>query len=491
MQCFFEPRRFDVLIFLQLIAYTNKIELLQVMSSLWDDEEDRKELDNKPSVYKVSAALAPAWTKTAPKNESARERLLKTAERTESLTNRKRTRKVGHTGSDDEIDDDNRQNTEFKYDSLVDKDKSLFTDGTPLVASRSAQRMQVPLVQSTLVLHHGNDKNFNRRKKPTEVSGRTQGGISGLLRDAVWHPSGEVLTLGIGRGVEVHHTVGKQMERLMAAELPGGRRLTQVCMVSDGEAVVCLQEETYTPTLVQLSTGHTMPLAFMDIRIHASQYSMRVSRAHGKVSPLPSALALQKEAASASLYAMINGAQLSIGSLRDGCSIQTISLPSTAEDLLLHQASTGTPEVVVACGADILVYDLRKSAQFKRKFTDEGAMKIARLCSISSSLIVGSTSGVVNVYRGESSTPIKAFRNLNTSVDMLSAGLNAAKEPMLVMASSEQSNGLRCANLTSLQGVPNFPSVGMRHKFLQCLAFNPVAPVFTVGEPQRVINYKC
>ena len=60
-----------------------------------------------------------------------------------------------------------------------------------------------------------------------------------------------------------------------------------------------------------------------------------------------------------------------------------------------------------------------------------------------------------------------------------------------VMGASTQRNGFRFVNTSTMTVAASFPEVGMKHGFVQCLAFNPVHPLFTVGEGKRLVNYAC
>jgi WD40 repeat protein len=304
----------------------------------------------------------------------------------------------------------------------------------------------------------------------------------GAVKDIAWHPSGEVLVTSTKSTIETVHCAGSYTERIAVHSIDKSK-LSSFAVCPNGESVVALIQNAHVPLQVNLRTGKVKPLHFMDTRTSASY---KVSVVGRRVDQFPLLVAFKPHDASRQRFAMPVGSYLHLGSLSDATMSMRLTLPADVEDCVFM----GEHQLAVAAANRVLVYDVRQTAKFVRQFQDEGSMKTNRLSYHAGVLSVGSTAGTVNTYVGESSKPAKTFMNLSASVDLLVAGEGSAG-PSMVMGSSAQANGFRFVNTGTMTVAASFPEVGMKHGMVQCLAFNPVHPVFSVGEGSRIVNYAC
>jgi U3 small nucleolar RNA-associated protein 18 len=302
------------------------------------------------------------------------------------------------------------------------------------------------------------------------------------VQDLAWHPSGEALVVTTSRGVDVYHCSGKYTEKVSSTFIKG-RRLTQSALVPGGESVIALSDRTYAPNHVQLATGAVTPLTFLDVRIGATYV---VGAKGKKVDEFPGQIVMKPNDPVRQQLAMPLGSRIVLASLSEGCVTHNITTAGPVNDLIY----TTENEIACAIGNRVVYYDVRKTGKFLRQFDDEGSLQVTRLARHASVLAVGSSSGVVNLYVGDATKPNKSMMNLSTAADLLVCGETSGGSA-LIMGSSQQANGFRFVNLASMTVAASFPEVGMKHGFAQCMAFNPAAPIFTVGEKSRIVNYKC
>jgi hypothetical protein len=344
-------------------------------------------------------------------------------------------------------------------DRVLEGVRAVLARADPVLRRSAAQRkLAAPVPESTLL--------------------QEKGGV----KDLAWHPSGEVLIVGTATTIETVHCAGPFTERIATHRIPKSK-IASFAVTPSGDSVVCITQHAHVPIEVSLRTGKIKPLHFMDSR---SSTAYKVSVKGSRVDAFPLLIAFKAGDKSRHTFAMPVGSQVHIGTLADATVTQRLVLPGVVEDAVFM----GDHQLAFAVANQVLVYDVRNTARFVRRFNDEGALKVNRLAYHGGVLSVGSTSGTVNTYIGEATVPTKSFMNLSASVDLLVAG-EGSVGPAMVMGSSQQSNGFRFVNTATMTVAASFPVVGMHHGFVRCLAFNPTKSLFTVGESNRIVNYAC
>jgi U3 small nucleolar RNA-associated protein 18 len=324
------------------------------------------------------------------------------------------------------------------------------------------------------------------------------------IKDMAWHPSGQMLAVTTTRAVHLYHVAGSFVERVSTTAIKG-KGLAQSAMVQSGDHVVVLPSGGYVPLKVTLATGEVSALNFLDSRL--SNSSVR-AQAGTSTDTCPTLFTPCPGDKSGLRFAMPVGSRIVLGSLASSSVMQTLTLPGHVNDVVF----VSEYEIAAAVGPSVLFYDTRRVGKCVRRIQDEGALECTRLCSFGgSSLVVGSSSGAVNLYQlaGVASTvaprPAKTFLNLSTSCDLLvagpmsaplaastaAAGAGAGLGAGFLMGSSQQQAGFRLVSLPEGRVTPRFPAASMNHNFVQCVAYHPTAPIFSIGEYGRIVNYAC
>ena len=312
------------------------------------------------------------------------------------------------------------------------------------------------------------------------------------IRALQWHNSGEVLVVSGRKKVFVEHCAGKYTEKVAAWPIlgarksgTGGRTILTSGLAQGGNSLVILCTETYVPQLLDLSTGYISAMSCFDPRRGSS---FRVQTKGGGREPYPTKLAVAPTAEAGQRCLIASDQTVTVASLAHASITNTIVL----SDEVSACTFSGNVEIMVAARNRVYVYDIRNTARIVRDFVDEGSLQTSCLGIGATTLAIGSTSGVVNLYPRSvaeaTGKPTKSLMNLNTACDCFSFGSWKGAD-VLAMSSSNQSNGLRLVSLPNGAVTPSFPDQGMQHGFITATAFNPVQPILSVGEKGRVVNY--
>lgn len=322
-----------------------------------------------------------------------------------------------------------------------------------------------------------------------------------LQKDSVssvkWHHSAELLVVGSPTHVSILHVTAHFSEKVHRWSFEGDSPLGDIHLMRDTALIVPKKcSHMYS---MDLNTGATASLKFMDSRLNSAPFAFGVATKlkgrHHKVD-LPVTCAATPWTNRVGTFACASGNDLLICSLQSGSILHTLRATDRFSDI----AFRGEHEIWALAGSRVVVFDIRGAPRQISTFADEGSMQATRLALTGDgTLIVGSNSGVVNLYKAAevssvkpTSEPPKPFRslmNLSARVDLLAT--SQLDPSLFLVGSSQQRNGLRFVNkLPEAVVVPGFPPPGNYHKFMSCVAFNPGAPLFSVGEEHRVVHYR-
>ncbi|RNF19969.1 uncharacterized protein Tco025E_03960 [Trypanosoma conorhini] len=301
-------------------------------------------------------------------------------------------------------------------------------------------------------------------------------------RTVQWHRNGQLAVVGGNHHLYLFHAAGKFVEQLSKTDVE--KRVEHTALGAAGEEVVIVGHQSYTPDLLVLSTEKLIPLRFLFTRDSAVYRNAR--RDNGKHDFYISNVALPATDSCARLVGISSGATVTIGSLSSGSVTHRVEMSDPVVDICF---SGGPHELTVATRNKLTVYDLRKTAQFLRETCDDGTVDITTFATSDSALAVGSKSGVVTIYNKGSAGPVKALKNLTTSISHLAFGERSNGDAVLAYSTKAQKSGFRLAVLPECRVVPSFPAVSQRHQFINSLAIAPTVPVLSVGEKQKVTNY--
>ncbi|ESL06924.1 hypothetical protein TRSC58_05394 [Trypanosoma rangeli SC58] len=301
-------------------------------------------------------------------------------------------------------------------------------------------------------------------------------------RTVHWHRNGQLAVVGGNHHLYLFHAAGKFVEQLSKTDVE--KRVEHTALGASGEDVVIVGHQSYTPDLLVLATEKLIPLRFLFTRDSAVYRNGR--RDNGKHDFYITNVALPATELSTRLVAISSGATVTIGSLSSGSVTHRIESSDPVLDICF---SRGPHEITVATRNKLMVYDLRKTAQFLSETCDDGTVDITAFATSDSALAVGSKSGIVNIYNKGSAGPAKTLKNLTTSINCLAFGERSNGDAVLAYSTKAQKSGFRLAVLPEGRVVPSFPAVSQRHQFIQCLAIAPTVPVLSVGEKQKVTNY--
>jgi len=144
-------------------------------------------------------------------------------------------------------------------------------------------------------------------------------------------------------------------------------------------------------------------------------------------------------------------------------------------------------------GGDVYVWDVGTRRCISR-YHDDGSLKISAISVSNNSVYeaVGSSSGVVNIYRSDSLNnknpkPLKSLLNLTTEIDHLKFNSDAQ---LLAMSSPKVLNSIRLVHLPSCTVFQNWP-LGMPPCKITSFDFSPNSGFFCVGNKDgRALLYK-
>ncbi len=103
-------------------------------------------------------------------------------------------------------------------------------------------------------------------------------------------------------------------------------------------------------------------------------------------------------------------------------------------------------------------------------------------------LAVGSESGAMTLYEGESSTPVRTALNLTTKVGCL--GFHPSSQ-LLAFASSDSNDQMRMLHVPSRTVFSNWPTERTPLRKVHCAAFSPGGAYFAVGNDRgKVLLYR-
>nr|CCC94068.1 unnamed protein product [Trypanosoma congolense IL3000] len=304
-----------------------------------------------------------------------------------------------------------------------------------------------------------------------------------FARSIHWHRNGQLAIVGGSFNVYLFHAAGRFVENI--SKIHVGKHVKQTSLCANGEDLFIVSKEAYTPKLLHLATEKVSYLNFLCTRELAPH---RVGRHDNGKHELHITKAVTPNVASGmNLVGMANGSTITIASLSSGSVTHRIDVNDPVVDLAF---TNSTEEITVATRDKLVVYDLRKSAQFLRELRDKGMVGITTFASSSSMVAVGSTSGIVSLYAGgNTSAPIKTLKNLTTSIDHVTFGQRGNGDSVFAFSSGGQKGAFRLASLPDCRVVPSFPSVGQSCDFVQCLTAAPTVPILSVGGKHKVTNY--
>lgn len=148
---------------------------------------------------------------------------------------------------------------------------------------------------------------------------------------------------------------------------------------------------------------------------------------------------------------------------------------------------TGTNDILIAGdNGHVYVWDLRKTSLCKHRFQDEGSVHITSfaLTDRSKLLSIGADCGIVNSYELDACladrfpTPVRTFTNLKTPIDILR--YNHSGE-LLLMGSSQSSEGFRMIHSHSGTVYKNFPVPQKKYRRLLDADFSPLSGYLALG----------
>jgi U3 small nucleolar RNA-associated protein 18 len=144
-------------------------------------------------------------------------------------------------------------------------------------------------------------------------------------------------------------------------------------------------------------------------------------------------------------------------------------------------------------GGAVFLWDVRQQACVDRHL-DEGSLMGTALASASSHYAIGSSSGVVNVYRNSAmrgvgdrcasrggdrrEAPERALMNLTTGISSLAFN---ADGQLLAMSSRAQKNAVRLVHVPTMTVYANWPTQNVNLRRVSCLAFSPSGGFLAAG----------
>ncbi|KAG8348359.1 hypothetical protein ERJ75_000034600 [Trypanosoma vivax] len=303
-------------------------------------------------------------------------------------------------------------------------------------------------------------------------------------RSIQWHRNGQLAIVGGNQHIYLFHAAGRFVQQLSKTYVC--RRIQHAALGPTGEDVVVVGHEMYTPSLLKLSVGKVVPLNFMYTRDSTAYRNGR--RDNSKHDFYINKVAARDGDSTCKAIAVSCGATVMVGSLVSGSITHRIEVSDPVVDFAFSRDSR---ELTVATRSKLIVYDLRKTAHFLRELQDRGTVDITTFSTFESAVAIGSASGVVSLFSGGGAAngPVKALKNLTTSIGCTAFGQRGDGSAVLAFSTAAQKGGFRLATLPDCRVVPSFPAVGQRHSFIQALAVAPTIPVLSVGERQKVTNY--
>ncbi|EAN78386.1 hypothetical protein, conserved [Trypanosoma brucei brucei TREU927] len=306
---------------------------------------------------------------------------------------------------------------------------------------------------------------------------------SDAARTVHWHRNGQLAIVGGNNHVYLFHAAGRFVEEISKTHV--GKRIKQTTLTATGEDLIIVGNGIYTPNLLHLATEKLIPLNFLCTRELAPHRNGR--RDNSKYDFHISKVATPEGGAGENIVGMAHGATITVASIASASIMHRIDLSDPVVDMAF---TSSAQELTVATRNKLTVYDLRKSSQFLRELHDKGMVGITTFACSNSMVAVGSTSGIVGLYSGSSlATPVKTLKNLTTSIDCVAFGERSNGDSVLAFCSGSQKAGFRLASLPDCRVVPSFPTVSVRHDFVQSMTMAPTVPILSVGEKTRVTNY--
>ena len=177
-----------------------------------------------------------------------------------------------------------------------------------------------------------------------------------------------------------------------------------------------------------------------------------------------------------------------------------IMIVSTQSQKLLYELKMNSngkglcfiDENTLACGGDdgdVYLWDLNMR-KCRKRFSDEGTIKITAIAANENYLAVGSNSGVVNVYDMESNEfasndpkPLKSVMNLTTSVEGMEFNPNGE---VLAMYSKWKRDAFKLLHVPSMTVFANWPSFRDHLKFPMACAFNHTSELLCIGNDEGI-----
>ena len=332
---------------------------------------------------------------------------------------------------------------------------------------------------------------------------------SAVIQAVAFHPSGQLLlTAGLDKAVRFFQADGLAGAHLQTVHLRDCP-VHSAAFARGGESVVVTGRRPFFYVL-DLATGVAHRAGPLAERGEKSFESFAASTAPG-----------------ADLVALLGDrGSLPLFSLRSRTPVGELRHSGTVRAAAFDPADSSGHTLLTAGGDGVVhEWDLRTRACVRRS-VDEGALGVSALAaSPGGSLAVGSTSGVVNVYRrgaggalgpagvgswtGSSSaagtttsppaapatptpaarpTPARALMNLTTSIDTLTW---AASGAVLAIGSRLATDGLRLVHGGSLTVFPNWPTSRTPLGHVHAAAFSPGGGLLAAGTAKgRVLMYR-
>lgn len=326
--------------------------------------------------------------------------------------------------------------------------------------------------------------------------------VSGLVTSIEWHPNGRLAVVGAGTAAQVFHSSGQHTESVAIYQVaPKGERerpVQQLAVSPNGEDVAVRTQQTYFPSLVNLTTGQVLGLKFLDMReATPHRHSQMTMAARGKrfddfytnlcrPSPMPTH---HSSFVGPDAIAVAAGRTIAVGALASGSITHRIT---TKDEVRAFRFNPATPdELFVASKTKVVVYDIRRTAEAVREIVDKGTVDISSMSlGPKGSVLTGTESGIVNLFeRGVTKQPTRVFKNLSTNI---TGGAFNEDATLLAFWSKDQKNGIRLAMKDSSSDdwvVRPFPPATSRHAFIHCVSFCAQQSLLSLGESGKVTNY--
>ena len=326
--------------------------------------------------------------------------------------------------------------------------------------------------------------------------------VSGVAMSVQWHPNGRLAVVGAGTSAQVFHSSGQHTERVaeyqVSAKGERDRPVQELVVGPSGEDVAARTQQTYFPSLVNLTTGQVLGLKFLDMReASPHRHAQMTMAARGKRFDdfythltRPSAMPTTHGSfIGPDAIAVAAGRSITMGALATGSITHKIT---TKDEVKAFRFNNANPdELFVASKTKVVVYDVRRTAEAVREIVDKGTVDISSMAlGPKGSVLTGTESGIVNLFeRGVTKQPTRVFKNLSTNI---SGGAFNDDATLVTFWSKDQKNGIRLAvrqAATDDWVVSAFPPATSRHTFIHSVAFCAQQSLLSLGESGKVTNY--